>query len=260
MRFYLTFFTVFLSAFCFSTEILDIETLPLQRSQRYPIGPYHKIVVLSAPRTGSSVVYNIFRFLFEEEGSLVKSHRFELDRYVVKTHRLDQLSMLPVEEKVLFVIPLRHPVDACISNYRISPNSDQNLKEFTKRIVQRHKSYFEFYDELQITGKDVFFLRYEEFADDLDSLLLAIEGYFHVDISLADKDLIKRGYNRNNIHAWTSEFASFRECFAVSGFHGQHVSLQEYKPPQQFLHWLYFYLSRMKLLIEKYGYSLKKSS
>src|SRR6185437_3936462 len=99
-------------------EMLNVETLPTLRTQQYSLSSYKKIVVFSAPRTGSSLVYNVFRYLFENQENLFHAHHaFNQSCLVLKTHKPSELGLIE-ESPVLFVIPIRNPVDAIISNFR----------------------------------------------------------------------------------------------------------------------------------------------
>ena len=91
-------------------DTFDVETLPCFRTKQYCMGPYKKIIVFSAPRTGSSLAYNIFRFLFEDESKIFSHHNdFNQNRLVLKTHKFTELAR--VEEKdVLYIFTIRNPL------------------------------------------------------------------------------------------------------------------------------------------------------
>jgi hypothetical protein len=71
------------------------------RTKQYRAGNYKNIVIFSALRTGSSLKYNIFNFLFEKDSDLLTYHKnFYLNYIFFKTHRYDKLEL--VDKKELF--------------------------------------------------------------------------------------------------------------------------------------------------------------
>src|ERR1700722_9694212 len=117
----LVFFSI--NMVCRADEIYDVETLPSLRTKQYSMAPYKKIIVFSAPRTGSSLTYNIFRFLFEDDSKIFSHHNaFSQDRLVLKTHIFSELDLVE-EENVLYIFTIRNPLNASISNYRICPRT-----------------------------------------------------------------------------------------------------------------------------------------
>jgi hypothetical protein len=238
-----------------STETLDVETLPSLRSQQYSMGPYKKIVVFSAPRTGSSLIYNVFRFLFEEDSKIyLEHHCFENGRCVLKTHRYAEADSLENEENVLYVFTIRNPFSASVSNYRICSRKIFNKRTYAEKLVNRHLDTLLFSENKESTGKKVLRLYYEDFADNVNVLFDFIEYHFSLTISDEDKYLMRLGYSRENISRCTAHLADFNQFLPRSGFHGQHVSLEEYSPPKEFLYWLEKCVDNVKIYFEKYGY------
>ena len=111
--------------FSFGTaeELLDVETLATLRTQQYPMEPYKKIVIYSAQRTGSTLAYNVFKYLFENQNSLFCSHhKSNQDCFVSKTH---QPPSLKDSNATLIVITIRNPADAIISAFRKESQKDK---------------------------------------------------------------------------------------------------------------------------------------
>jgi hypothetical protein len=107
---------------------------------------------------------------------------------------------------------------------------------------------------MEAEGKSILRLRYEDFSDNIDGLLDAIERAFHITIDMNDRTLIKEGYSKASIYANTEHLNSFDECLPISGFHGCHVSRDNYEPPEKFLRWLKIYVDKAKTLFQRYGY------
>ncbi len=251
----LSFFSLFVTISGFA-EFLDIETLPSLRSERYPLAPYDKVIVISAPRTGSSLTYNVFRFLFEKDVLLSRSHNeWREDRLVLKTHRFQGLEAF-LGENVLYVVTLRHPIAASISNYRIAPHPILNIKKFAERVVLRHRDYITYAEELKQREKTVLFVKYEELEGNLDYLFTLIEQQLAVSIKDQDKELMTRAYAKKNVSSFIQNLPDFQEYLPISGFHGKHIALEPYTPPKELLYWLDHYVDEIKPLFQPYGYFL----
>lgn len=253
---YLFLFLLFilLEAVSFAGEPLDIESLPSLRMKQYSADPHKKIVVFSAPRTGSSLTYNIFRFLFEKSENISSFHNsFDQNCLVLKTHKFAELELLE-DKNVLYIVTIRNPIDAIISNYRISPQKIKNIGEFTKNLMQKHKEYLLFCEQLKESGNTVIFIKYEDFKDDFEVIFQMIQNHFSLVIEDLDKELIQKGYAKENVHFFIEGFSSFKEYLPISGFHGKHVTLDSYTPPKELVYWLNTYLDEIKPVFSKYGY------
>jgi hypothetical protein len=246
---------------CYADDVLDLETLPSLRKERYAMGAYEKIIVFSASRTGSSLVYNVFRFLFEEEKNLSRNHsRFTRNAAVLKTHRFSDLKEM-INNRVLYVVPIRDPLQASISTYRIRPKPPADIQQWCKWSVKSQAEHLEFAENLYRNnlkdrefGQDVLLIKYEDFDGNLDYLFSLIENYFSLSISEGDKDTMRMGYSRENVHSNIASLPNFREYLPISGFHGKHISLEKFTPPDEVLYWLNYYLEETKPLFSKYGY------
>lgn len=248
-------FYLLLFAHVSAGELLDVETLPCHRTKQYPLAAHKQIIVFSAPRTGSSVVYNVFRFLFEDDSLLFSHHNeFTLDRLVLKTHKFLELERARDEDDVLYIFTLRNPLHACISNYRICPRKITDNQAFAKELAERHQHYLLSAETMAKEGKDVAILKYEDFADDLGHLFDCIENRCQLAIREQDKELMRKGYSKSNIDLCTRHLASFNEYLPISGFHGKHINVYGYTPPDDFLYWLNVYLEDAKPLFGRYGY------
>ena len=195
----------------FAGEILDVETLPRLRTKQYAIEPWQKIVVFSAPRTGSSLLYNILRFLFEKRRNLWRHHnQFYPGCTVVKTHKYTEASSVAGVD-ALFVVPIRNPLHASMSTYRIHYRPIEVLQEFCKNLITRQVDHLTFAETMQMQGRQVMFLRYEDFEDHPDYVMDFIEQHFQIAISPQDKDLIRKGYSRENIYANIQKLADLHK-------------------------------------------------
>ena len=215
---------------------------------------YKKIVIYSATRTGSSLVYNVFRFLFQNEASLSSRHdKFNLASSVLKTHNHKKLGVLR-NHNVLYVVPIRDPLQASISMYRIYPRQTRDTQNYCKSLIDRQLIHLTIAEKLQGAGRDVVFLRYEDFENNVDYLIDFIENYFSISVFPLDKDRMKKGYDKENVYASTKNIPDFMNYLPISGFHGNHVTREKFTPPEDVLYWLNYYLGHAKPAFKKYGY------
>lgn len=238
-------------------ETFDVEKLPELRTQQYPIGGLKKIVVFSLPRTGSSLVYNAFRYLFEAQENFSCSHNeFNLKCLVLKTHRFDEIDRVKNSD-MIYVVTMRNPIDSIISHYRIYAHRIHQIREFVSSRIEMYMKFLRFYDELKKLGKNVIFLKYESFANDLGNLFEQIESHFAIQIDEVDKTLIEKGYGRENVLSSTEPFSDFEGYLPISGFHGSHIKAETYTPPKELTYWIAILLEKAKPEFRKYGYFLE---
>jgi hypothetical protein len=250
----LLFLFFFMSLFCDVYGALDVETLPTLRTKQYPMGPYGKIMVFSAPRTGSSLIYNVFRFLFENEENLLHRHdEFHPAYSVLKTHRKRDAEKFQ-NENVLFIIPIRNPLHAGISTYRIRPTPIDDMEKFCKRTINRQVNHIALAEKMKQAGRNVLFIKYEDFEGNIDSIFDFIERELSLSISDMDKAIIKSGYSKENIYSCINTLPDFSKYLPISGFHGKHVILEKYTPPESLTYWLNHYLQMANPVFMNYGY------
>jgi len=244
---------IFISLTCTAGEWLDVETLPLHRSQRYET-PYDKIVIFTEPRTGSSLIYNVFRFLFEKEDKIFSHHtENDPDKITLKVHEFKPEELF-APKKVLYVMTVRNPVDTCISHYRIFADTITNFQGFIERQITGQHNYLTCYEKMVQKGLNTLLFQYEYFNQDIDYLLELIENYFQLSIYKADKELLRRGLSKQNVSRCTENLNSFFEYLPCSGFHGKHVASNNYEPPDEIYFWINTYLVQVRHLYEYYGY------
>lgn len=254
MRRTLLLFCAVITMGCHALEMLDVETLPMLRTQQYSMGPHRKVVVFSAPRTGSTLVYNILRFLFEDAENFSRSHNaFSRSNLVLKTHRFNQTKMLR-GNNILYIVPIRDPLEASISTYRILPQLPSDLQNWCKWVVRNQADHLVYAEKRKEAGHDVVFIKYEDFEGNLDYLIRFIENYFSLSISDFDKNTMLVGYSKENVYRNIRGLADFREYLPISGFHGKHVVSEKISPPDDVLYWLNQYLQENSSIFKKYGY------
>ena len=239
-----------------NTPLFDVETLPYLRTKQYPLHGFSKAVVFSATRTGSSLAYNVMRFLFEDSDKLSRSHtNFSHNRLVRKTHKYADIEALN-DKKIFYLFTIRNPIDACASAHRVENKKVQNFENYAKELVEKQHHHLTFTFELENRGCAVERLQYEKFAHDIEHLFDFIEKYFSIEIDPIDKELMRVGYSKRNVAACLTHLSSFKEFLPISGFHGMHLSPQDYLPPEELIKWVSFHLEGVKGDFQKAGYFL----
>lgn len=244
----------------FADEFLDVETLPTLRTQQYE-APYKHIVVFSAPRTGSSLVYNVFKFLFEHDSQLLSNHTvFDLNNRVLKTHIFEDLNRFNPSSRVLYIYPIRNPLTASISILRISMGAITDFQAFAREMIKSQAHYLILSERLETKGKAVWRLRFEDFNNNLDYLFKYIETKLQITIEPQDKELMRKGYSKESVALNVEHFDTFNKYLPIAGFHGQHIDVNGFKAPREFVHWLGVYVQAAKPLFRKYGYFTRKKA
>ncbi len=208
----------------YSTEYLDINDQIANRTQQYPTGKYTKLVVFSPMRTGSTLLFNVLRFLFEDIRAINQS-TFEKNvphSKVGKTH-----AKFPPNKNLFVFIPVRNPIDACYSKWRIQSKNKHNYQVNEIELDSIVRDYIHELKGAELMGTshypNAMCLRYEYFVDNFDYLFNVIEKTFSIKIDVRDKNLIKRVLSKENVTANTNKYNSFNNYSQITHFHGEHI-------------------------------------
>ncbi len=189
--------------------------------------PDQKIIIYSIPRTGSTLLYMVFQYLFETKIKQDKS----FDKKVVKYHIQGTCEKYCKNHSETFVvIPIRNPIDTLFSQTIAKNGGSCNVKEV---IHQRVASLVR---ETEIISKFInshpknklFVCNYDEFTKDLDPLFTEIEMKFHVQIPIAEKEKIKRIFSKDGVRKIASQFDRFVDYDFVTNVHGNHLLSDTY--------------------------------
>ena len=256
MRQHFLFFLLTLSSFAFPHEVLDVERLPFLRTKQYAKAPYEKIVIFSGHRTCSSLLYNVFRFLFEEDEFLLLPHApFYKEKTILKTHGSDHMELLK-GTKFLTVVPLRHPINAAVSMCRFSSQGEIDLKEWAMHRIYHHANVLFFAEKLIEDGQDVLFFKYEE-CKELSKILDQIERWFSIVIAAEDRKTLERGLSKENVLANINSLYDSSEVLPLSGFHGRHIFQGKCGVPDELFFWLDYYYEQLQPIFSRYSYFFK---
>lgn len=191
------------------------------------IEPDQKIIIYSIPRTGSTLLYMVFQYLFETKIEDLRS----FDKKVAKYHVSGACEKYCENHSETFVvIPVRNPIDTLFSQAVAKKGASCNIK---KVIHQRVASLVR---ETEIISKFInshpkdklFVCNYDEFTKDLDPLFTEIEMKFHVQIPIAEKEKIKRIFSKDGVRKIASQFDRFVDYDFATNVHGNHLLSDTY--------------------------------
>lgn len=220
-----------LIAFSYSShaaEYIDIDEAVKQRTCQYSLNG--KAIVYSPFRTGSTLVYNILRFLFEAEKNFnIPGWGYEgRNNLVYKTH---ERPYFEANDIVFFTI--RNPIDACLSDYIIRYNSfigknkKQNLtteimNKMIELVIQDQIARWKCLDKLMSENKNIVVLKFEKFNNNMNFILDELECLLGFRIDDHDRYLINLAYSKDNILNYTKKFKDF-SSYDHTLFHGDHI-------------------------------------
>lgn len=253
------FFLFFLESFLFSSEFIDIGCAINQRTQQYLTGDYKNIYVVSPPRTGSTYIYNILRYLFENDKTKMKS--FWGNEYNV--HKVAKLhNFIEQDQENAIIIPIRDPLYAIFSLYRISNeksliNDDEINEEIIEGLVKNYTDFLYQYAFILSNTDEYLLIRYENFFNKMSYVIKKLEEFFSIKIHEKDKFFLEKILSRNNVLANIEKYQTFEKYDPLSGFHGNHI--QTIKHPEKegrIFRVIFEHLEKHREIIEIWGYSL----
>jgi hypothetical protein len=240
-------FAIPASAFGF----ININICCSMRTQQYPIGKYSNIYVVSPHSSGSTLLFNVLRILFENQRN---SPDDPLHQLVDKMHELSLM-----KRNALYFSTVRNPLDICYSKYRIDCGRAQKRLPLShiKSIVEEEVECFKLIDSLKQQNANLIELKYEDFVNNLDYLFNTIEKHFSFVIDESDKSLIKEAMSKKNVMENIRELADSSVYFLESYFHGHHIDQGEFSKEDQVMikKEIVADLKEYQLIFEKFGYA-----
>lgn len=194
---------------------IDIATCIKNRNKQYSLNEYENIWVISPVRTGSTLIYNVLRILFESEDSNSK---------VYKCHYVESI---PKDKRCLCVFTLREPRESCFSWYRVHKNNLIIDREWVRRWVEMLACQWGMLNQLQDQKIDFIILKYEKFVENLDYVFNNLESTLSISIDDQDRALIKRALSKENVLKNIKKIDSFDKWDPILLFHGKHVDQNE---------------------------------
>lgn len=191
------------------------------------LNEYDKIVILSSPRTGSTVVYAVCQYLFEN----VLAYHLSLNKKVIKTHGADLVKKHLIKfPKMLVVIPKRDPFDAFLSRICLMKNLQHNIPKSDvdlrlKNTIKSYNSVLNFVE--QVDKKHILSLEFQDFKRDVLHIVKSLEEKLNIVIPVEEKKFIEKSFNKSSVKKIIKKYKNFGEFDPILGFHGNHI--QDYK-------------------------------
>lgn len=232
------------------------------RKKQYPLHNYSYIIVCTPYRTGSTLLFNVLRFLFEKESYLSKKADFVFPgKNLDKNYIVHKAHTYPSNLNSTFVISsIRNPFDACISRYKFYRNKNVSKKHFfnmeIKDYVHDYINQLKELEKFSYYNKNLYVFKYEEFNNDLDFLLIELEKIFSISIDNKDKKTIKNLFSKENMNANSEKHCKFFTYDKQSLLFQNHVDTNFYVYEQETLKKFHSYLMNYKNYLEKWGYKI----
>lgn len=249
-QFLLLFLCLNTHGFCY----IDIATCIDYRTQQYPTGNYKTVCICSPPRTGSTFIYNIVRFLFEDELTKHAAHWNEN----MNVHKVSKSHGILIDDPTRCVIfTVRNPLESSFSTYRVLYGINTLSQTLISEVVETQINYLHQLNNLLLNNKEAILFRYEYFVNDIYYVYNKLETFFSITIDKQDKSLLAEALDRDNVIANIEKFDSFDHFDEISGFHGNHIELDNISLVKRNIinKLLLKELEKHKEIIEMWGYS-----
>lgn len=210
-----------------------------------------ELVVYSAPRTGSTLIWQCCKEIFNK---VHKAHHDNVFEYL--------------QAKLPCIITERERVDAFLSRERVLRFSDYSKKQFEGVVNDRlqhciennHQAidddiedYILELDSVEYVKNcyvgDLLVLKYEDFYENYDYIFTQLEDFFSISIPFDRKqNIVKKTSKSHNINI-QNKMDSFFECDKSSNIHGNHIQFGDVNYSSKLLndfnyHYLYTHLYR----------------
>lgn len=190
------------------------------------------IIQWSPPRSGSTLVWQILDYLFEDPN--YTKYKWTHPNIVQKTHTLDY-SLLN-KPSHFFVTTLRNPIDCMVSWMLVSKHPF--TKESIDKNIAQYLNYFSLLKLVESANNSII-LRYDKFYNDNNVIYNAIEKAFGVEITKSMRETMNKKFSKDNNKKIADTMKDFDEVKKDSFIHGDHfnsteVSYWRQKIPKEF--------------------------
>jgi hypothetical protein len=226
---WMTFLVVYICSSSLAAASLDLESLPSLRKKQYQLTGDDKFIIYSPARTGSTLLFEFFRFLFEDIHSL-NAYCYGLEnpkKVVYKIHSCNEQELIEKASPGYLVVPIRDFPSSVVSMYKAVLNDNRHVTDYHSFIEDLFREYVSIYttaEKLQNNGIKIIKLDYDLFSKDLDYIFDTLSKELKVDIDVNDKRILKDALSKENVQKQTANLPTFGEHLPLSGFHGFHIS------------------------------------
>lgn len=176
-----------------------------------------QIVQFSLPRTGSTVVWQILSYMFDDR---VSSDLWKQPVVVEKSHTWQRI----VDTKK-YVITIRDPRDSIASRLQLGV-FECNIQAFLNQCRFYKKEYARIIRLMDRNPGNILFLRYEQFFGNNSFICDAIEEFFGIIIDAAERDEIEKRFSLSANKQRSDSLTSFQQYDPLLLIHGQHIKNQ----------------------------------
>lgn len=167
------------------------------------------IVQFSPPRTGSTLIYNVLKEIFN-------------NKKILKHH---DLSIFEKKINIPIVVSVRNPFDSIVSRIRIKNEEDKLDEELISKYIDYYVNEAGIKDVLEISEKkNVLILKYEDFKNNFNYIFDNLEIFFSIKIKTQLKQTIEKKYNIQNMKKIADSYNDFSSYDTTTGVHGKHIS------------------------------------
>jgi len=176
-----------------------------------------KIIQWSPPRSGSTLVWQILDYLFEDPN--YKKYKWTDPNIVHKTHTLDYSHLN--NQSYFFVTTVRNPMDCMVSWMIIKkiPFTKENIEQ---NIIS-YLNYFMLLKMVQLSNNSVI-LRYDEFYEDNNVIYDTLEKTFQINIKKELRDVMDKKFSKQSNKKISDTMKDFDEVKEDSFIHGDHFN------------------------------------
>lgn len=166
-----------------------------------------RIIQISPARTGSTLIYNVLRYLFEnsEDGNQI----------VMKSHDARDLTTKTLAGKRLILCKtIRDPLNIMASRKKAG------FQHYNMRVIDPLSNI-----KVKINAIKSLTFKYESFSNDrFDYIFNIIENRFDVHISKFHKDEIRKYFSLCEMKKIQDTLSNFNEWDHDTGIHGKHIN------------------------------------
>lgn len=170
-----------------------------------------RIIQYSPVRSGSTLLYNILKMLFDSSHGVYKAHHLEEP----DKNNIDHI-----------MTTFRHPYDCVISLTQIN-TTDPTFEDYKKNVsVYLKNGGNNLFDNFQkiLTHKKIIWFKYEDFVNDFGYIFDKIEKGTKIQISDEKRKEIEDKLNIEMVNKYIQKFKDFSEYDRNNHFHGKHIS------------------------------------
>ncbi len=251
---------IILTLLCLSTEPLLGLNYPYRTIEEpivtLPQGV--KILQYSPARTGSTLVFNILNFIFED---ILADHQCKSKR-VIKTHSPKKYTSLKKKNHDVYLIAtIRHPLDTLASALTFYYSEKQTfskdeLNVHLDRIIKQNRELYTLLKKIPAERKMI--LKYELMVKNYDYIFHNIKKLFGISLTEKSKHEMKQHFSRASMLKVSERFDHSLANDPTTGIHGNHINDVHWKEDisEQYLTEV---LEKITPILEMWGFPVEPS-